>query len=461
MESVTNYVDENKDKKGWPEEDPDLEEKVSYGIYEVPNLAKIIPLGLQHVLTLFGATTLVPIIIGSEIGMTTQQQGVFISTVMFAMGISTLIQLYFGSKLPIVQGSSFSFIAPFLAIAGQVSGGATVAMQYITGSLIGGGLIEIGLGYGQIVKYVKKLFTPRVTAPTIMLIGLSLYGTAMNTANSYWPVAIITVLAILMLTFLNQRTKVFAVISGVIIAWIISGVGAEVGIFPDAAAVSFSSVGEASWFVAPKPFRWGIPKFKIGFILAVFAGYLASMIESIGDYHAISTAAGCKDPDEKQLTMGIGAEGLGSTISGILGGVGTTSYTENIGLVGLTGVASRAVVATGAIFLLIMGIIRKVGVTIATIPEPVIGGVYIVMFATIAGVGAQHINRMDMTISKNYMIVGISLLLGIGVPFIIESNPVSVDIQWIQNTLNSVLGTGMAVGAITSLILDNILPEDI
>lgn len=461
MQRLSNHAEENKGSKGWPEIDPDQEGKVSYGIYDIPDLKRIIPLGLQHVLTLFGATTLVPILVGSQIGMSTQQQGVFISTVMFAMGIATIIQLYGGSKLPIVQGSSFSFVAPFLAIAGQVSGGVTVAMQYISGSLIGGGLIEIGLGYGQVVKYVKKLFTPQVTAPTIMLIGLSLYQTAMDQANSYWPVAIITVAAILLFTFLSERTKVFAVITGIIVAWIISGLGAYIGVFPDVAAVSFKSVGEASWFVAPTPFRWGVPKFKIGFILAVFAGYVASMIESVGDYHAISTAAGCKDPDEKQLTNGIGAEGLGSTISGILGGVGTTSYTENIGLVGLTGVASRAVVLTGSILLLIMGVIRKIGVAIATIPGPVIGGVYIVMFATIAGVGAQHINRMNMGKTKNYLIVGISLLLGIGVPYIIGNNPVTLQIPWLESTINSVLGTGMAVGAISSLILDNILPKNI
>lgn len=461
MESLSTHAQENAGKKGWPEEDPEQEAKVSYGIFDVPSKAKLIPLGLQHVLTLFGATTLVPILVGSEIGMTTEQQGIFISTVMFAMGISTLIQLYFGSKLPIVQGSSFSFVAPFLAIAGQVTGGVTTAMQYIAGSLIGGGLIEIGLGYGQVVKYVKKFFTPRVTAPTIMLIGLSLYQTAIDQASTYWPMALITVGVILLFTFLNERTKVFSVILGIIIAWIISGVGASMGIFPEAASVSFESVGQASWFVAPQPFRWGIPKFQIGFILAVFAGYLASMIESIGDYHAISTAAGCKDPDEKQLTNGIGAEGLGSTISGILGGVGTTSYTENIGLVGLTGVASRSVVATGAILLLIMGVIRKIGVTIATIPGPVIGGVYIVMFATIAGVGTQHINRMDMNKSKNYLIVGISLLLGIGVPYYVGANPVSLQISWLESTINSVLETGMAVGALSSLVLDNIIPESI
>ncbi len=434
-------------------------QRVIYGIYDEIPLSKAIPLGIQHVLTMFGLTTLIPLIIAQSVGLNAQQTGALLGTVYFAMGVATLIQLTIGSRLPIVQGSSASFVAPLLSIAGQVQGGALVTMQYISGALIGGGLVELGLGYGQIIKYVKKLFTPQVTAPTIMLIGLSLYQPTMDTASAYWPVAIITLALVLIFSFASIKTRMVAVISGILLAWIISGVGASMGIFPDAAAVNLAPVGEAPWIVPPTPFRWGVPKFEVGFILVVLAGYLASMIESVGDYHAISTAAGCKDPDSTQITRGIGAEGLGSTISAILGGIGTTSYTENIGVVGLTGVAARIVVAIGSVFLLFIGVIRKFGVMIATLPDPVTGGVYIIMFATIAGVGAQHINRQDMTKPRNYTILGLALLLGIGLPYYVGGNPIQFEPAWLSSILQSIAGTGMAVGALSAIVLDNILPE--
>lgn len=434
-------------------------QRVIYGIYDDIPLTKAIPLGIQHVLTMFGLTTLIPLIIAQNVGLSAQQTGALLGTVYFAMGVATLLQLTIGSRLPIVQGSSASFVAPLLSIAGQVQGGALVTMQYISGALIGGGLVELGLGYGKIIKYVKKLFTPQVTAPTIMLIGLSLYQPTMDTASAYWPVAIITLALVLIFSFASVKTRMVAVISGILLAWIISGVGASMGIFPDAAAVNLAPVGEAPWIVPPTPFRWGVPKFEVGFILVALAGYLASMIESVGDYHAISTAAGCKDPDSTQITRGIGAEGLGSTISAILGGIGTTSYTENIGVVGLTGVAARIVVAIGSVFLLFIGVIRKFGVMIATLPDPVTGGVYIIMFATIAGVGAQHINRQDMTKPRNYTILGLALLLGIGLPYYVGGNPIQFEPAWLSSILQSIAGTGMAVGALSAIVLDNILPE--
>lgn len=445
--------------EGWPTEDPNLKQRVIYGIYDEIPLAKAIPLGIQHVLTMFGLTTLIPLLIAQGVGLDAQQTGALLGTVYFVMGVATIVQLTIGSRLPIVQGSSASFVSPFLAIAGQVQGGALVAMQYISGALIGGGLVEFVLGYGNVIRYVKKLFTPQVTAPTIMMIGLSLYQPTMNTASSYWPVAIMTLLLVLAMEFISPKTRMVAVIVGIVLSWIISGAGAAAGIFPSQAAVNLAPVGEAPWIMPPQPFRWGVPKFEIGFILVGLAGYLASMIESVGDYHAVSTAAGCKDPDSTQVTRGIGAEGLGGIISGIFGGVGTTSYTENIGVVGLTGVAARIVVAIGSVVLILLGVIRKFGVMIATLPSPVTGGVYIIMFATIAGVGAQHLNKIDMTKPRNYTILGLALLLGIGVPFYVGSNPIEFQPMWLSDIIQSIASTGMAVGALTAMVLDNILPE--
>jgi xanthine/uracil permease len=222
-----------------------------------------------------------------------------------------------------------------------------------------------------------------------------------------------------------------------------------------------------------------MPKFELGFFVAVLAGYLASMIESFGDYHACSHMAGGGDPTPAQISRGIGCEGIGCFLTGVLGGFSSTSYSENIGLVGLTKVGSRFVVQIGGVILVLLGFFGKFGALAAAIPGPVVGGLYCALFGLISAVGVQQLAKCDLHSDRNLFIAGFSLFMGLSVPAYFKSVPSVEGIQagemlaMYQPTAEALLGhlpaalkgivvsigeTGMAVAAIIGLVLDNLIP---
>ena len=440
-----------------------------YGIDDRPPTPILILAGAQHVLTLFGATTLVPLICGPAMGMTTEQIGAFIGCVYFSMGIATLIQTHpkLGSGLPIVQGSSFSFIPPIMTIIGAYKAmGPDVVMQYIGGSLVVGGLVLSMLGYSKLIGRIRKIITPVVIGPTIMAIGFTLAPTAIqfNAAN-YWPISLLVVAMVFFFSLVskNKYCNIFAVLGSITIAYLICLLLSVMGIFAEghAAFINLQGVIDAPWIRYNLVMPWGMPKVSGLALGAIAAGFFCVMIESIGDYHNCSFAAGIDDPTPGQINRGIGAEGICCAISGCLGSVGTTSYTENIGLIGLTGVASRHVVRAGAVILIILSLIGKLGALIATMPSPVIGGAYITLFGTIGALGIQNLMRADMGSQRNILIVGFAFLMALGLPGWVETNQAIF-----ANTFGSTFGgmlwavmkTPMAVAGILSAVCDSLIP---
>jgi xanthine/uracil permease len=223
-----------------------------------------------------------------------------------------------------------------------------------------------------------------------------------------------------------------------------------------------------------------MPRFKLQFFIAVLAGYLASMIESFGDYHACSHMAGADDPTPKQISRGIGFEGIGCALTGVFGGFSSTSYSENIGLVGLTRVASRYVVQIASLILIALGLFGKFGSFAATIPGPVVGGLYCSLFGLISAVGVQQLAKADLSSDRNLFISGFSLFMGLSVPAYFLAIGNVVDINTVGQTwaiyrptaegLLAVLSdgargvvvavgsTGMAIAALIGIILDNLIP---
>lgn len=443
--------------------------KLVYGIDDRPPLPILILAGAQHVLTLFGATTLVPLVLGPAMGMSTQQIGVFIGCVYFGMGIATLVQTHpkLGSGLPIVQGSSFSFIPPIMTIIGAYkSMGPDVVMQYVGGSLVVGGLALSALGYGRLIGRIRKIITPVVIGPTIMAIGFSLAPTAIqfNAAN-FWPVSLLVVIMVFFFSLVskNKYFNIFAVLGSIVIAYLLCLALSVAGVFAPghAAYINLQSVYDAPWFRYNLFMPWGVPKFSGLALGAIAAGFFCVMIESIGDYHNCSYAAGINDPSIPQINRGIGAEGMCCALSGLLGSVGTTSYTENIGLIGLTGVASRHVVRSGAVILILLSLIGKLGALIATMPTPVIGGAYITLFGTIGALGIQNLMRADMGSQRNVLIVGFAFLMAMGLPGWVEPNQ-ALFTGALGTTVGgmiwAVLKTPMAVAGILAAICDNLVP---
>ena len=459
--------------------------QIVYGIDDRPPFMIMLLSGAQHVLTLFGATTLVPLLLGPAMGMDTLQIASLISCVYFGMGVATLIQTCprLGSGLPIVQGSSFSFIPPISTVIGiygavAVVGGKEVVtnpdvvMQYVGGGLIAGGILLAVIGYSGVIGVIRRLITPVVIGPVIMAIGFSLAGTAISgNAAKYWPASLAVVVLIFAFSLIsrNKYVNIFAILAAIVLVyWICLGLSIT-EIFPadHPAYIDLGRIAGAPWLrdVRNVVLPWGAPKFSPLAFGAMLAGFFAVMIESIGDYHSVSFAAGLPDPGAATISRGIGAEGVGCALSGLLGSVATTSYTENIGLIGLTGVASRWVVRTGAVLLICMSFIGKFGALIATMPSPIIGGAYIALFGTIGALGIQVLMRADMSSQRNVLIVGFAFLMALGLPGWVGQNEelfMSGSYHPVLQTLGgmacAILKTPMAVAGLCAALCDSLIP---
>ena len=453
---------------------------IIYPIDSRPPAGRTVVLALQHVLTMFGATVAVPLLLGPRMGMDQLQIAVLISSVMVCSGMATLLQTTFGSRLPIVQGVSFSFLAAFLTIIayGKETGlGGPEIMQLIAGSIIVGSLVEMVVGFSGLIGWIRRILSPVVIGPVIMLIGLALFQHGAPQAGTYWPISGLTIVLIILFSLVLSRKsrffRIFPILSAIVIicalCWVLSATHVFESGHP--AYVNLEAATNSPWLrINPAEvfLPWGMPKFQLGFIMAVLAGFLASMIESFGDYHACSYMAGGGDPTPRQISRGIGCEGIGCLFTGLLGGFSSTSYSENIGLVALTRVGSRYVVQVGGILLILLGIFAKVGAIAAAIPGPVVGGLYCALFGLIAAVGIQQLAKADLSSDRNLFIAGFSLFMGLSVPayfdgYVTIYSPGAADLlALLPNALSDVVAsvgkTGMAVAAVIGIILDNVIP---
>lgn len=467
-------------KEGW----------IIYPIGSKPKWPLAILLGIQQYLTMFGATVLIPFIIGGAIGMPPAQLALLISTMFFASGICTLIQQSpLGNRLPVVQGGTFSFLGPAFAIIGMVAGKKLtgvdvwqIQMQELAAAIMFASVVEIVLGYTGIIGKVKKLISPITIGPTVAMIGLALFSIGAPWMATNWLISLITLIALILYSqVFSLKSKVFMmfpVLLAILTGWIVAFIGTVTGmISPDNAAyLKPDLIASASWFSFEPmmPFKWGFPDLGSSTLWAgtigMLAGYFASMVESIGDYYACARISEAPVPTEKMISKGLGAEGLGCLIAGILQtGNGTTTYSENIGSIGLTKVASRRVIIAGALAMLLIPICGKFGASLATLPKPVVGAMFVGLFGMIASVGLSNLQMVNMNNSRNLFIIGLAFFCGLSVPY--HFNPMlsanAVPLVWgeagsIVNTLSNIfqalLTTGMAVTAIVAMLLDNLLP---
>ncbi len=450
---------------------------VIYGLEDRPPTPRAAVLAVQHVLTMFGSTVAVPLLLGPSMGMDNSQIAVLISSVMLCSGIATFIQASFGTRLPIIQGVSFSFLAAFSFIIASVKedgGTANEMMQYIAGAILVGALVEMTIGFTGLFGMIRRVLSPVVVGPVIMLIGLALYQFGAPMAGLSWPISILTMTMIVVFSYVlarrNKIFRLFPILLAILISVGVCAIMTYSGIIDKAhpAYLKTDHVTAASWLrINPAEvfLPWGMPKFQLGFILAVLAGYLASMIESFGDYHACNRMAGGEELTSEQLSRGIGCEGVGCAITGLLGGFSSTSYSENIGLVGITKVGSRYVVQIAAVVLILLGLFGKFGALAAAMPKPIVGGLYCVMFGLISAVGIKELTKADLNLDRNLFVAGFSLFMGLSVPFYFGSDAgiamleqVGTVSTGLKDVIGSIGNTGMAVAAIIGLILDNTLP---
>ncbi|MFQ6610271.1 MAG: uracil-xanthine permease family protein, partial [Fidelibacterota bacterium] len=326
-----------------------------YGINDKPPLTETIILGFQHYLTMFGSTVAIPLLLAPAFGITDPiEKGWLIATMFFVSGITTLLQTTWGNRLPIVQGGTFSFLAPTFAICGMAAlanAGWEVRIQHVQGAIILGSVIEIFIGASGLVGKLLRFVGPITIAPTIALIGLALFKFGAPEAGKHWPIGGLTIILIILfsqyLTGKSRLLKLYPVLLAIVLSWIVAAICTSVGLFPPEhpSHVSLENLRNAPWLRIPYPFQWGFPQFGIAAFVGMLAGYIASIVESIGDYYACARLSGAPIPNAKTINRGITFEGIGCFIAGIFGtGNGTTSYSENIGAIGLTRVGARRVV---------------------------------------------------------------------------------------------------------------------
>ncbi|MDJ0914621.1 MAG: solute carrier family 23 protein [Desulfobacterales bacterium] len=472
---------------------------IVYPIGSKPKWPVAVLLGIQQYLTMFGATVLIPFIVGGAMGLPPEQLALMISTIFFTSGLCTLIQQSpLGNRLPVIQGGTFSFLGPTFAIIFLLTAEKAEAVgiplwqlriQEVSGAIMIASVVEIVLGYTGIMGQVRKIISPIVIGPTIAMIGLALFGIGAPWMATNWVISLITLIALILYSqVFSLKSKVFLlfpVLLAIATGWIASLLGTVMGLIPEGNAANLAGklglVGAAPWisFQPMMPFKWGFPDFGSATLWAgvfgMLAGYLASMIESIGDYYACARISEAPVPTGRMISRGLGAEGLGCFIAGILQTCnGTTTYSENIGSIGLTKVASRRVVRCGAAVMLIIPVIGKFGAILATLPMPVVGAMFVGLFGMIASVGLSNLQIVNLNNSRNLFIIGISFFAGLSVPFwftphydVATQKIVSGALSWgdpgsvvnvIGNIFQAVLSTGMAVTAIIGILLDNLLP---
>jgi len=454
-----------------------------YGIDDRPPVAQTALLGFQHYLTMFGSTVAIPLLLAPALGVDRDPLalGKLIGTMFFVSGITTLLQTTWGNRLPLVQGGTFSFLAPTIAICGMASladAGWQVRLQHVQAAVMAGSLFEIVIGYTGLVGRLLRFVGPITIAPTIALIGLALFRFGAPVAGTHWGVGGLTIaLIVLFSQYLRRRLRafeLFPILLGILIAWGAAGALTAGGVFGAGhpAHVSLEKVAEAPWFRLPYPFQWGAPQFSAAAAVGMLAGYLASMVESVGDYFACARLAGAPPPTAATVNRGIGMEGVGCLVAGVFGtGNGTTSYSENIGAIGLTRVGSRRVVQAGALIMMALAVFGKFGALFTTIPQPIVGGMYCTMFGMIAAVGLSNLQFVDLNSARNLFILGFAFFMGLSLPEhfgateVVDGSTVYVNHlvlgqrwQWLADAINTLCGTGMAVGALCALVLDNTIP---
>lgn len=415
-------------------------------------LGKAIPFGLQHILAMFVANIAPIIIVAGASGLDSKQSASLIQSAMIIAGIGTLIQLFplwkVGSGLPIVMGISFTFVSVFCYI------GPTYGYNAIVGAILVGGLIEGILGL--FAKYWIKIITPIVSASVVTAIGFSLlsvgassFGGGSGSDNfgsvSNWILGTVTLLCcILFNIFAKSYWKQLSVLFGLVVGYIVA---VCMGM------VDFSAFEGASVVALPSimPFQ---PEFNADAILSVVLIFLVSATETIGDTSAMTTTGLGRDVTTKEISGSLACDGFVSVLSAVLGCLPITSFSQNVGLIAMTKVVNRFVIASGAIIMIIAGVFPIFGAFLATLPDAVLGGCTIMMFGTIVVSGLQMIGKCGYS-QRNITIVALSLSTGIGftqVPEIFNIFPQLIKNVFAENCV--------AVVFLVAIILNLVLPKN-
>ncbi len=438
--------------------------RIVYRVDDRPPLARSVIYGFQHIFAMILGSITGGVVIGETIGLSPGQIGQLIGYINFAVGIATILQVSAGVKLPIIQGSTMGHVPAYLALGSvgvSLYADPTTTMQYLGGALLVGAILEAVFGFSNGLRLIRKTISPMVIGIVIAMVGLGLWPVVNDFIGDGWLYGIGVMMLVMLAYFaFGVMMKTMALFLAVIVAYAVAALGTAFGWISAGHPlfVDFASIIESSWITLPELFPWGAPKFNLGFVFAMTIPYLATALESLGDYIAVADSSEVKTPPVKRLSRGIGVEGTASTISAILGGTASSSFSQNVGVVRMSGVASRYVCIVAGVLLLVIGVFGKLGVVLGGIPRVILGAVYLTAFGILVMTGLRLILRADINSSRNEIIIGTSLLLGLALPAYMKENPIETGSAALQVFLNVFLATPMMVSGAWALILDNLIP---
>ena len=392
-------------------------------------LGTAVPFGLQHVLAMFVANLTPITMIGAASGLDSAQIAVLLQNAMFVAGIATLIQLYpvwrVGSRLPIVMGVSFTFVTILSYI------GASYGYQTVVGSVLVGGLIEGTLGL--LAKYWRRIITPVVAASVVTAIGYSLFTVGTRSFGGGYTedfgsahnliLGTITLVTCLLFNILAKGyLKQLSVLAGLIVGYVAALL---------TGAVDLSQIFSGGFVSLPRPLPY-LPEFHLGAIASTTIIFLVSAAETIGDSTAVVSGALGREIETREISGSIACDGYASAISGLFGCPPVTSFSQNVGLINMTGVVNRFTIMTGAACMILAGLLPPIGNFFASLPESVLGGCTLMMFGTILVSGIQMISKAGFS-QRNVTIVALSLAIGIGFTSASETQIWSIFPQVIQD----------------------------
>ncbi|MED1864488.1 nucleobase:cation symporter-2 family protein [Fictibacillus nanhaiensis] len=390
---------------------------------------KVFSLGIQHVLAMYAGAVIVPLIVGSALKLSPEQLAYLVAIDLLTCGLATLIQVwqnrFFGVGLPVVLGCTFTAVGPMIAIGGQYG------MSAIYGSIIAAGLFVVIFAgaFGKILK----LFPPIVTGTVVTIIGITLipvaikdmaggaasedFGSAQNLLLSFGVLAFILLLYRFSKGFIRSVSILIGLVAGTVVSVFLG-------------LVDFTPVMEASWVHMPKPFYFGVPTFELGAIITMILVAIVSLIESTGVFMALGKICD-RDLTPKDLTKGYRGEGLAIILGGIFNAFPYTTYSQNVGLVQLSGVKAKQVIYVAGGMLIFLGLIPKVAALTTLIPTAVMGGAMVAMFGMVFASGIKMLSEVNLAKQENLLIIACSVGMGLGVtvePELFSRLPESIQI---------------------------------
>ncbi|XP_054812676.1 nucleobase-ascorbate transporter 12 [Prosopis cineraria] len=495
---------------------------MKYELRDSPGLVPIGLYGIQHYISILGSLILIPLVIVPAMGGTQEDTSKVVSTVLFTSGVTTLLHTNFGSRLPLIQGPSFVYLAPALAIInspefqGLNGNKFKHIMKELQGAIIIGAAFQAFLGYTGLMSLLVRLINPVVVSPTIAAVGLSFYSYGFPLVGTCIEIGAVQILVVIVFSLYLRKISVlghrifliYAVPLGLAITWAAAFMLTEAGAYnykgcdiniPASNMVSehcrkhisrmkhcrvdtTHALKSSPWFRFPYPLQWGTPVFcwKMALVMCVVS--LISSVDSVGSYHASSLLVASRPPTPGVLSRGIGLEGLSSVLAGLWGtGTGSATLTENVHTIAVTKMGSRRAVELGACIMIVLSLVGKVGGFFASIPEVMVAGLLCFMWAMLTALGLSNLRYSEAGSSRNIIIVGLSLFFSLSIPayfqqygispnsnlsvpsyfqpYVVASHgPFHTKYGGFNYVLNTLFALHMVVAFVVAVVLDNTVP---